>query len=180
MEWKDRQGRNLAFRNEPKVALEILQEVAYWLQEQGAMLWEPDSLKAENLVTPLTEKGIQVVYVEDEPAATFALQWEDPLFWPEIQPDTSGFIHKLAIRRTFAGQDLFMPILRWCLDRCQEKGIDVLRLDTEYKRPKLKALYEGYGFVPVRRQLVKEGEQEWDCQLYAYHLKDHKGGERDS
>ncbi|GAB3772246.1 hypothetical protein GCM10028818_12220 [Spirosoma horti] len=99
-----------SFRNDQtEVAINILREVGQWLVDNDRELWNVDKLTAENLLDEYTTNNLYVMYADlnsgagPEPAAVFILQWEDPLYWPEVPANTSGFIHKLAIRRPFSG-----------------------------------------------------------------------------
>ena len=71
------------------------------------------------------------------------------LFWPEVPTGTSGFVHKLCVRRKFAGQGVAEGMLRYAAELCRAQGISMLRLDTDLSRPKLCALYERAGFRRV-------------------------------
>ncbi len=113
-----------SFQNDqPDTFLAILREVGQWLVDTNQTLWTVDTLTADNLIDTYTEGNCYVLSVDDVPAATFILQWKDPLFWPDVPDNTSGFIHKLAIRRSFAKQNLFSIIMDFCRDECQQRGI---------------------------------------------------------
>jgi GNAT superfamily N-acetyltransferase len=157
----------ISFKNhENKLALSILQEVANWLLENDKELWKVETVTEENIINDLTRNNMYVVYVDDEPAATFVLQWEDPLYWPSIPANVSGFIHKLAIRRKFAGQNLFAPILAFCKEECLKRNIHDLRLDTDFERPKLLNLYDRHGFKRVGLIEVFDAGRSFNCMLY--------------
>ncbi|GAB3943847.1 GNAT family N-acetyltransferase [Spirosoma harenae] len=163
---------SFTFRNDqPELAIDILREVGQWLVDTNQELWAIDTLKSENLLDQYTTGNLYVMYAAEEgkapePAAVLILQWEDPLFWPDVPPNTSGFIHKLAIRRQFAGQNLFGHILDFCRTECLKRGIDTLQLETDATRPKLMAFYERYGFQPTYQRPIHEFGQSFLCQYY--------------
>lgn len=158
---------SFSFRNDqPDEFLAILREVGQWLVDTGQTLWHIDTLTADNLIDTYTEGNCYVLYVDDVPAATVILQWEDPLFWPDVPDNTSGFIHKLAIRRAFAGQNLFSSIIDFCRQECLKRDIHQLQLETDATRPKLMQFYERYGFTPTYQRDIQEFGQSYRCQFY--------------
>lgn len=161
------------FRNDqPDVALAILREVGQWLVDNDRELWQVDTLTAENLLNEYTTGNLFVLYADretgagPEPAAVFILQWVDPLYWPDVPPNTSGFIHKLAIRRPFNGQNLFAAIIDFSREECLKRAINTLQLETDATRPKLMQFYERYGFTPTYQRDMHEFGQLFTCQFY--------------
>ena len=162
-----------SFRNDqPDVAIAVLREVGQWLVDNDRRLWNVEALTAENLLDEHTTGNLYVMYATrpdgtlPEPAGVFILQWKDPLYWPDVPPNTSGFIHKLAIRRAFAGQNLFAEIIRFCRDECLRRGIRTLQLETDATRPKLMQFYERYGFQPTYQRPLEEFGDRFLCQFY--------------
>jgi GNAT superfamily N-acetyltransferase len=159
------------FKNDqPNVFLGILREVGQWLADGGQTLWAIDTLTSENLFDAYTRENSYVLYVDDEPAATVILQWKDPLYYADVPDNTAGFIHKLAIRRAFAGQNLFQPILDFCRAECLKRGIREIQLETDATRPALMRFYERYGFVPLYQKTIHEFGQTFRCQYYVLKL----------
>jgi len=161
------------FRNDqPDLAIEILREVGQWLVDTDRELWVIEGLTLENLIDDFTRKGLYVMYADrndgtaPEPAAVFILQWEDPLYWPGVPANTSGFIHKLAIRRAFGGQNLFAAIIDFCQKQCQAKGVHSIQLETDAERPKLMQFYERHGFRPTYQRPMEEFGKSFTCQYY--------------
>ncbi|MFD2570071.1 GNAT family N-acetyltransferase [Spirosoma soli] len=157
------------FRNDqPDVAITVLREVAQWLVDNDRELWAIDDLTYPNLVDEYTQNNFYVMYADAEPAAVFILQWSDPLYYADVPDNTAGFIHKLAIRRQFSGQNMFQPILDFCRSTCLSRGIHELQLETDATRPALMQFYERNGFEPTRRRLIEEFGKMYDCQFYVF------------
>ncbi len=155
------------FRNDtPDEFLRIVQEVGQWLVESGQMLWGPETLTADHLIDEYTRGNCYVMYADNEPAATFILQWQDPLYYADVPPNTAGLIHKVAIRRRFAGQNLFQPMLDFCQAECLKRGIHEIQLETDATRPALMRFYERYGFLPIYQKTIHEFGQTFLCQYY--------------
>lgn len=155
------------FRNDdPDTFLSILREVGQWLVDGQQTMWTVDSLTADNLIDDHTRGNCYVMYADGVPAATFILQWTDPLYYADVPDNTAGFIHKVAIRRAFSGQNLFAPILAFCQQCCLARHLHEIQLETDATRPALMQFYERYGFQPTRRRVIEEFGQLFDCQYY--------------
>lgn len=160
------------FRNDrPDDFLNTLREVGQWLVDSGQEMWQVHTLTLDNLLDTYTKDNCYVLYsLETDdmavPAATFILQWEDPLYYPEVPPGTVGIIHKVAIRRAFAGLNLFQTVLDFCRARCLERGIHEIQLETDATRSALKRFYERNGFEPTYQQTIHEFGQTFVCQYY--------------
>ena len=168
--------------DQPDVAISILREVGQWLVDTNRPMWDVDSLTPENLIDEHTRDGLYVLYARtpdragdladklqaaETPAAVFILQWTDPLYYDDVPPNTAGFIHKVAIRRQFAGQNLFQAMLDFCRTSCLSRGIHEIQLETDATKPALLQFYERHGFRPTRRRVIEEFGQTFDCQYYS-------------
>jgi len=56
-------------------------------------------------------------------------------------------MHRLAVKRRFAGGDVSIALLDWAAERVRALRHPYLRLDCEASRPRLRAMYERYGFT---------------------------------
>jgi GNAT superfamily N-acetyltransferase len=148
------------------MALAIIREAAAWLIERGRPLWRLEDLTEENILAGILPEQVHVGWVNDEPAAAMILQWQDALFWPQAGPD-SAFIHKLSVRRSFAGQCIAFQMLDWARQQAIRQGKTYLRLDCAADRPILCSFYEKYGFHQVARRMVGP----FDCAFYELPLE---------
>ena len=154
---------------ETDLAIEIMREVAQWCMDVGWPIWNLDELTREKLLRyPPAEDDFRVAWLRGKPAASMILQWHDPDFWPDLKENESGFIHKLCVRRDFAGRNLSKKMVVHAASECKKRGIGYLRLDTDWGSPKLCGLYESLGFVKVGRRFL--GGQ--DYALYELKLTD--------
>ncbi|WP_256354145.1 MULTISPECIES: GNAT family N-acetyltransferase [unclassified Variovorax] len=139
--------RQAAVADAPQVAA-VLQEAAQWLADGGRALWVASAVSDERVLRDVAaglffaarDKGGEIVGV-----ARFDL--EDPYFWPEIDSGSSAFIHKLAVRRQWAGQGVSAALLAFAKARAESMGLPYLRLDCVADRTALRTLYEGFGFT---------------------------------
>jgi GNAT superfamily N-acetyltransferase len=128
------------------VVSDILIEAAAWLEQSGMPLWRQDELQPNNISAEVRSGLFFLAECDDEPAGTIKFQLEDTLFWPDVQQDESAFVHRLAIKRRFAGGEVSSALLLWAIARTGALGRRYLRLDYEASRPRLRALYERMGF----------------------------------
>jgi GNAT superfamily N-acetyltransferase len=122
-----------------------MREAAQWLIDSGKPMWELSDLEPERFTDP--DERFIVLWRNGEGAAAVILSMEDDVFWPDIRRGTSGFLHKLAVRRKYAGQGIADILIDYASERCLENGVRALRLDCDPARTKLRELYERHGFT---------------------------------
>ncbi len=106
-----------------KNASSIMQEAAKWLIEKGMPLWKIEDLSEEALSNYEKLENIYVGFVNNEPVTAMILKWYDPVFWPDIKENDSGFIHKLSIKRKYAGQGYSKKMIQFAESECKRRGI---------------------------------------------------------
>jgi GNAT superfamily N-acetyltransferase len=121
--------------------------VSRWLEERGLPMWKAGELSADQVMADVEAGLFFVAEIQGDPAGVVKFQLEDRLFWPDIPQEESAFIHRLAVRRRYSGGEVSTALLRWAAQRTRSLGRSFLRLDCEASRPKLRALYERFGFV---------------------------------
>ena len=132
--------------DEADLIASILQEAAEWLRRRGAPLWLDSELLPEDIARHASEGRYFIAEVDGEPAGTMRFEYTDPEFWPDVAQGESAFVHRLAVRRRFAGRGVSAALLASAAERARASGCRYLRLDCDAARPKLKVLYEGFGF----------------------------------
>jgi GNAT superfamily N-acetyltransferase len=137
----------LAIPSDVEAVSSILTEAAAWLVARGIPMWRASELQPAQIETDVAEQLFYLAELDDEPVATIKFQLSDPLFWPEVVGDDSAFVHRLAVRRRFAGRGVSQALLAWAARRATTLGRSHLRLDCEASRRKLRDLYEGFGFT---------------------------------
>ena len=130
----------------PALAATLI-EAADWVRRlDGTVMWVEGELE-EHRVRAEAEAGMFVVAeAEGEIVGAIRFQLDDQLFWPDIDGRDSAFVHRLAVRRSHAGQGVSSALLQWSVDRARELGKRYLRLDCDADRTRLRELYEGFGF----------------------------------
>lgn len=124
----------------------ILQEAAKWLDGRGIPLWRANELALDCISDDVIGGLFVLAESGGHIAGTMKFQLEDQMFWPDVPNGESAFVHRLAVRRQFAGGCVSHALLRYAVSRARSLGREFLRLDCDAARPKLRALYERFGF----------------------------------
>jgi GNAT superfamily N-acetyltransferase len=136
-----------ATRHDTERVAEVLCEAARWLEQSGIAMWQDDELIPSRIAADVDARLFFIAECDSEAAGVVKFQLEDQQFWPDVPRGESAFVHRLAIGRGFAGRGISSALLSWALERAQSLHRDYLRLDCEASRPKLRAVYESFGFV---------------------------------
>lgn len=140
---------------DPHAAAHILQATAKSVIARGyPPLWPPESLTVEALALDYPADGWQVAWRGKQAVGCFVLMPEDPVFWPDKLAGEALYLHKLAVHPAAQGQGLNRHLLAHAEALARAAGRDWLRLDTDVMRPKLQAIYTGFGFETVDRRGV--------------------------
>jgi GNAT superfamily N-acetyltransferase len=131
---------------EANLVADVLTSAAAWLAEKGNALWGATEVN-EAAVKEHVRAGMYYFAFDDEgPVGVFRFQLEDRLFWPEVPDGSSAFIHKIAVYPHRQGRDVAHALLRYACELARQHGRRFLRLDCMGGRPKLRAVYERFGF----------------------------------
>ena len=132
--------------DEATAAQALLIEVAQWLVDRGQALWLPRELDPAIMHAAAERGELFVGYVGNTLAATMLVQNDDPVFWPDIDRVGSCFLHRLVVKRSFAGQGISQAMVRFAEAETRDRGRAWLRLDCD-PRPELMAFYEQLDFT---------------------------------
>ncbi len=146
--------------------LETLAEASRWEVARGFPHPWPVPFP-EDRVRPGLDRG-EVYRVSDpagRPAGTVTLQWEDLPFWGP-RPADAGYVHRLAVRRAYAGRGLGSRILTWADGEVRARRREFVRLDCLTSAKRLHEFYRSNGFRPVGEVTVGG----LDCTLFEKRL----------
>ena len=93
----------LALPNDATLVSDVLREAARWLDERGMTLWRDGELMPLSLASDVAAGLFFLAECDGRAAGTVRYQLEDQLFWPDVAQEQSAFIHRLAVRRRYAG-----------------------------------------------------------------------------
>jgi len=147
----------LATLEDVPVVGELLDEATAFVRTLGRDQW-PVPYPHAKLRASVEDETLYVVEVDGEPAGTFTLLLDDPKFWGERPPD-AVYLHKLAVRRSFAGRRLGEQIVEWVDAEARRLGRSFIRLDCQRDLPGIRRYYDRLGF-DLRGELER-GDFAW-------------------
>jgi GNAT superfamily N-acetyltransferase len=136
----------LATSHDLSTVLSILSEAVAWLEHKNMSLWSEDMITPELIGEDIAAGLFYIAFHEGSAVGVLMFQNEDLEFWPDICPGKSMFIHRLAVRRSFAGGAVSTAIMQWAVEQCRNLGKQYLRLDCVADRSRLRSIYENFGF----------------------------------
>jgi GNAT superfamily N-acetyltransferase len=148
----------LAAKEDAPVVAEMLDEATAFVWTKGSDQWRVP-FPHDELRRRLGRGELYIVDVDGEPAATFTLLLDDPFFWGEQPPD-AVYLHKLAVRRAFAGRRLGEWIVEWIVAEAAARGRQYVRLDCQRDLPGIRRYYERLGFA-FRGEKTKVPNRAW-------------------
>ena len=124
----------------------ILSEAALWLEQNNMALWEGNEVSPDTILQDIELGLFYIAFYEGLAAGVVKFQTEDLVFWPDIPQENSAFLHRLAVRRSFAGRSVSTALLQWAVEQSRALGKQYLRLDCVADRWRLRLVYENFGF----------------------------------
>ena len=149
--------------------LDILADAAAWMRNRGYANW-PDRFSRRFIESHAVAGELHVVEIDEVRVATLTLQWSDLRFWGETAPD-AGYVHRLAVRRSHAGQGFGHRVLDWAGEQVHARDRAMLRLDVVSDNAPLRGYYERVGFAHQRdvegEEVLRDGTRwPWRTSLY--------------
>lgn len=124
----------------------MLEEASAWVDALGVVMWDEGELDPSRLECEVAAGQFFIADVDGKAAGAVKFQLDDQLFWPDLTRDDSAFLHRLVVRRQHGGTGVSTALMQWAVSHARELGRRWLRLDCDADRPKLRSLYEGFGF----------------------------------
>lgn len=148
---------------------EILLDAVNWLSESGLKnTWNESNVKWSNLSKSYKIDNFYIAYENGLPAACMALTDYDPIFWPDIPKGESLYLHKVAVKRAFAGKGFSKELIGFAKNLALSCCINAIRLNCNQHRNKLRTVYENEGFICVEEKTFFEKH---DTALYVCYVK---------
>lgn len=112
------------------------------------MSWGEGEYTNEEIRRMIDSDHFFVATLNNEPVGGLLLLWNDDIVWDNPKPN-AGYIHQLAIKDNFHGQDLGTRLIDWAAEEALRNHKEFIRLDCSDKNKKLCAYYERQGFAQV-------------------------------
>ena len=132
--------------HEAALVADILGEAARWLDQRGMSLWRADELLPSAIASDVAAGLFFLAECDGEARRHREVPTRRSVVLARISQEQSAFVHRLSVRRRYAGGGVSTAILHWAVDRTALLGRQYLRLDCDASRPRLRAVYERFGF----------------------------------
>jgi GNAT superfamily N-acetyltransferase len=106
---------------------DILKEAAHWLEQSGMSLWRESELEPASIAADVAEGRFFIAERFGHAGGVVRFQLEDAV-WPDVVQGEAAHIHRLAVRRRYAGTGVSTALLRWAVERTQSLGRRYVRL----------------------------------------------------
>ena len=137
------------YSNQLDDAIRIMKEVALWGRNKGFRVWRDEWLTKEELITEDAQpENFYIGKMDGAAVCAFILQWRDTEYWADAKND-AVYLHKLCVRREFAGKNMARLTIEAIRQLCQKKGIRYIRLDTALDEKVVRKIYLKLGFKIV-------------------------------
>jgi GNAT superfamily N-acetyltransferase len=156
-----------ADENSVETFADVLIKSAEWLNLIGKPMWKSDDLTVEELLKKYRLQEMKLCYDDVNLIGVYVLQWNDPLFWPELEGYKSGYLHKLALCSEYRGRAYGNELIKSAELLCKENNIEWLRLNCGTFRSRLRNFYEKAGFKMLDRVFIDNRDQiRYEKKLY--------------
>lgn len=155
-------------RAEPEDTTEIMRllvNTAEWLLSKGSTQWNGLLRGEDSHNTPeAINRGDVYIFKQDRRIAGMVMlltepsPWDRELWGEQGLDGTAVYLHRLAIDRKFAGQDVGKQIMTWAEDAVPTRlGKRLIRLDCQTGIRKLNDFYSGLGYSYVGESVNASG-----------------------
>ncbi|MGW9044119.1 GNAT family N-acetyltransferase [Streptomyces lydicus] len=130
---------------------ELLIGASTWLADRGIDQWQYPPHR-DRITAALRRGEVFLALREQRPIATIQVDgFADPEFWQASdQPDSAFYVHRMAVSRQAAGEEIGAVLLDWAAERAAAAGKAYLRLDAWKDNPGLHRYYRATGFDLLR------------------------------
>lgn len=145
-----------ACKDDLQVIEAMRDEAAQWLHTKGSDQWQQPwptaDQQAARIVASIAAGETWMVRHGNTTAATIALDRNaHPELWtPEERREPATYVHRMIVRRAYAGQGLGAELLDWAADKAARNGDQWIRGDVWTTNTQLQDYYLQEGFAHVR------------------------------
>ena len=129
----------------------LMRQASAWLRSRGILQWRWVYTEdgCAQVAARFATDDVYLVFMDDEPVATFSLRWQETELWGERGFDgQAGYLHGLAVDREIGGVGIGKVLMEWIASQIASRGRRYFRLDTAAYNPGLCGYYAREGFRP--------------------------------
>ncbi|MBI3619598.1 GNAT family N-acetyltransferase [Candidatus Roizmanbacteria bacterium] len=146
-------------------AIAVIYKAGQWLEnadKHPSKWWQPKNLNKVFLLKYAKSNEFYVATAGNNPVAAAVFQVnqhaQDWGYIDKKKSQSALYIHWLCVDRRFAGMGLPKIMVDFAKQYARSKGIDLLRVDTNGQKLRLRKIYENLGFrlIGVRQEDYRE------------------------
>ncbi|MCQ4085575.1 GNAT family N-acetyltransferase [Saccharibacillus sp. JS10] len=137
------------------ILVEMLQEAAQAMVEQGIEQWKPEMFNEKTVSEYFVSRRVFILEKEHQAAGLFTLQNSDPSYWEELNDEDYLYLHRLTVRSAYRGLhygEFMISFAEQEAIRLHKRG---LRLDCVKHLPTLNEYYRRCGFQWIAERDLK-------------------------
>src|SRR5688572_11565177 len=92
-----------AKETESTLVSSVLVEAATWIAGRGASIWPSEQLAADAIAADVAAGRFILAIAGTDAVGTARLTRDDPECWPDEASGVAVYVHRIAVRRTWAG-----------------------------------------------------------------------------
>lgn len=152
--------------NDITIIEDILLDAVMWMKKSNLEnMWNEINTKWDYLSKDYNIEDFYISYHNQIPVACMAITDIDKKYWPDTEKGECYYLHKLAVKRLFAGCGYSKELIEFAKKLVISNNFKSLMLDCNYNRTKLRKVYENEGFVVVGKKSI---EGKCDMALYRW------------
>jgi GNAT superfamily N-acetyltransferase len=156
--------------SEAPLVAALLAEVAQGLHERGIQQWDPAEFTPALVAQWQTRGDVLLAWQGAVVVGTVALTRHDEPLWHDVPTAAAAYLHKLAIRRSVAGQGISHALLRASDAWAIQHGARVIRLDCWAGNTTLRQFYANAGYTLHSITIETLDDDAWECARFEKRL----------
>ncbi len=130
--------------NDIPLIFEFYKKATEYMKSKGQVSWPIFS--NEMIVEEIVNNRQWKLIIENEIACIWATTLNDEVIWGEENKDASIYIHRIATKPSFKGQNLVKQIVVWAKKYARKNKLEYIRMDTVGLNHGLIKHYKKLGF----------------------------------
>lgn len=154
-----------ATKNDIDALEQIYRNRVRYNDAHGTHQWSETDVTWNTLSKTYRMEDFYVIEEAGELCAAVCFVDYDPVYWPQMKPKESYYLHKICVDPKHRGKGYADALIEFFKAEGKRLQYSDVRLDVRAQKTKLRAMYERHGFVLVEQRKIFE---EYETALYAY------------
>lgn len=146
--------------------LEIVKETIEDLQKEGNYQWSDDYPTKDNFEKDIKNAKLYVYEINNEVAGFICIDKNEDVVYKTLEwqkKDEAIVIHRFAIKRKYQRQKIATSLIEFVEHFVKNKNINYIKVDTNSKNIKMKALFEKLDFKFIGKVYLRGLKDKFNC-----------------